>query len=108
MCIDRFGRRDDLLVSGIQLPVTNIVSDRPRKEEIVLRHDTHLPAQALDGHLLHVMAIHRHDPFLHVIEAADQIHNGRFAGSGRPHQCDGLSRSDAEIHVIQHLHLVII
>ena len=50
MCVDGLGSLYYLLVRGIKLSVTNIVLDCSRKQEIVLRHYTHLLSEALKRH----------------------------------------------------------
>ena len=50
MCVNGPGSLNNLLVRGIKLAVTDIVLDCSRKQEIVLRHNTHLLSEALKRH----------------------------------------------------------
>ena len=44
--MDSFGCPDNFFIRGVQLAVTDVIFDGAGKEEIVLRHNPHLGAQA--------------------------------------------------------------
>ena len=88
-------------VAGIGTPKADVVGDGPRKEEGVLGHEAHLLPQGALGDLAHVEAVDLYRALGHVVEAGNQVGDGGLARAGRPHQGDGLSRRDVEVHVVQ-------
>ena len=73
------------------------------ENKIILRHDTHLPPQTFDGNLREIVAIHRNNTVLNIIESADQIHDRRLACACRSDKRNRLSRLHYKTHVGKHL-----
>ena len=96
----RFGGGHDFLIRCIQLSVADVVPDGAGEQEIILGHDAHLPPQAFDGNLLHVMAVDVHMALLNVVKTAYEIDDGGFSGSGGAYKGDGLSGTNAKAHVV--------
>ena len=88
----------------------------PRKERRFLEDDADVGAQALDGHIAHVVAVDQDPTFGHVVEARQQIDDGRLATAGGAQQGnrlawfgherdatqDGIAASEvAERHIVE-------
>lgn len=58
------------------------------KNEIILRHNPHLAAQALDGYLRQIIPVNQYRSFFYIIETADQIDDGGLACTCRAYQCN--------------------
>ena len=100
MGIHRFGSSYDFIIRCVKLSIADVVPDGAGEQEVVLGHDAHLPPQAFDGNLLHVMAVDVHMALLNVVKTADQIDDGGFSGSGRSHQRDGFAGTDVKAHIV--------
>ena len=70
------GSLNNLLVRGIKLSVTDIVLDCSRKQEIVLRHYTHLLSEALKRHRLHIRVIDKHPAPGSIVKTAYKVDYG--------------------------------
>ena len=73
------------------------------ENEIILRHDTHLTSQTLDGNLRQIVAVHQNFSLFNVIKTADQIDDRCFSCSGRTDQCDRLTRLYRKADIGKHL-----
>ena len=96
----RLGSGDDLLISGFPVAVADIVHNGSGEDEAVLHHDAHLGTQGMDGVLGNVVAINENLPGIYIIEAADQVDNGRFAGSCGAYDGVGFTLLYLEINVV--------
>ena len=108
MCVNSFGRSNDFFSGGIELSVADIVADRSGEQEIVLRHNPHLLTEAFDRYLPDIVSINPYMAVLNIIEAADQIDNRCFTGTGRSDQRNCFARFDIETHIIQNLYIILI
>ena len=91
---------NDFLVSGIELTVGNVFTNRSGKEEVVLRHNTHLLAETFDAYGFYVMSINFNRALLNVIEAADEVDNGSFSRTGRTYQSNGFAQINMEADIL--------
>ena len=105
MGIDSLRRGDHLFLRCIHFTIQDVVTDSPMENKIILSHDAHLFAQTLDADLCQIVAIDQNFTLFNIIEAADQVYDGRLSGTGRSHQRNGLPRLNGEIHVLQNLRL---
>ena len=81
---------------------SNVAFHRVGKEENVLRRRADAIAQLLQLPLAHVAAVNGNAAAGHVVAAGEQLNQRRFAGTGRPHDGDGLPRLGGERYVGQH------
>src|SRR4030095_5512755 len=82
--LDLFGRR-------ARFPVGDIEADRVLEQEGLLAHDPDEGAERVPGHLAHVVPIDRDPTRRHVVEAQQELHESRLAGTGHAHECDLLA-----------------
>ena len=75
------------------------------KNEIILRHNPHLAAQALDGYLRQIIPVNQYRSFFYIIETADQIDDGGLACTCRAYQCNCFPRSNGKIDIGEHFGL---
>ena len=102
MRIDRFGGGPDLRRRGARPAVGDVLGDGPAEQERLLQDHRHLPPQAGACHAAHVVTVNPDGPAAHVVEARDQVGDGRLAGAGASDQSDGLAGGDVEADVAQH------
>lgn len=109
------GSRLDLFVCGLEPAEADVLPDGPLEEPGVLEHHREVLAQVVPADIAHIMPIDPKRPCVHIVEAQEQLHEGRLAGPGRPddrdgpafrHLCreamdDGLSRQIAEGDVVE-------
>ena len=100
MRMNGFGCPDDFLVGSIQLPVSDIISDRTGEQEVILCHDAHLTSQTLNGNILYIVTVNGDGSLLYVIKAADQIDDRCFSGACRPYKCNCFSRFDIKADIV--------
>ena len=62
----------------------------------MLRDEADLGPQRADFVAAHIDVINRHAAFLNIIEARDQIGEGRFAAAAHPDQRDHLARANRQ------------
>ena len=98
---DRVGRRLDLVVACIRSPERDVLAHGAREEESLLRHDPELAAQTARPEVPQVVAVDQHPATLRIVEARDQLREGRFAGARLTHQCQRLARRHLDRDVPQ-------
>ncbi len=108
VCIGQLRCRDDLLVRGIQLPVTDIVHNCSGEKMRVLQHDSKRPSQIRLLDLIDVDAVIPNLTILDIIEPIDQIGDGGLPRAGRTYESDLLSGRGKKFHVMQHDLLVVV
>ena len=81
MRADGFGSVDDVLVRCGQISITDVVHNGAGEDKAVLHHDAHLLPQGFQGHAGDVRAVDQDPAGVHIVEAADEIDDGRFAGA---------------------------
>ncbi len=92
----------DLGVGRFWARVADIAGHRARKEKWCLRHHADLPAETLQIERADVLAVEKNLAALELIEAGDQLAEGRLSGAGVPNQRDHLTRLDMQREVLQH------
>jgi len=90
------GRRDDFFFRGVELAVTDVVQDRAGEDEAVLQHNAHLAAQRLQLYARDIVSVNQNAAVRDIIEARDQVDDGRLAGTRRADQRDAFACLDVE------------
>ena len=98
---DRARRRLDLCGARVGPAERDVGADRAREQERLLRHDPQLRAQRREGHVADVVPVDQHAPGGRVVEARDELREGRLAGAGRADERDGLAGGDPQIDVVE-------
>ena len=106
VCLGRLRCGDDFVLSGVRAAVADVLPDRATEEDGLLKHNADLPAQRVEAHIAHIMAIQHHLSLTHVVEAGDQIDDGALARARRPEQRHGLPWLGDEADSLQHRLLV--
>ena len=115
ICTGQFGGGDALLIAGIQVAVTDILHNGAGKEVGVLQHDTQAAAKVRLLDLVDIDAVIADLAVVDIVEAVDQVGDGRLAGAGGADKGqllarfriqgdvvqDGLFRGVAEVDVIE-------
>ena len=91
-----------LVVGRVGPRERDVVAHGAREEERLLRHDAELAAERLDGHVAQVEAVDAHAPRGRVVEARDELGDGRLPRAGRPDERHRLAGVDVEVDVAQH------
>ena len=97
------GRRDALLVGRIQVAVADVVHHGAGEQVHVLQHDAQRAAQIGLADLVDVDAVVADFAVGDVIEAVDEVGDGRLAGTGGADKRDLLTRLGVYGHAVQHL-----
>ena len=87
--------------------IGDVLRHRAAEQVNVLLHDADGPAQAVQRHAAHVLAVNQDLAARHIIEAGDQVAQRRLAAAGRPDERDILARADVQINVAQDLVVVV-
>ena len=103
-----FGRGHDLLVGGVQLAVTNVLTHVAGENERVLQHDAHLSTQAVQRDGTYVVPVNRNRAFGDIVKTRQQVDNRGFARSCRADQRDGFARLHMQIDQIQNVAAVLL
>ena len=78
---------------------------RAGEQERLLRDDAELAAQRVDGDVAQVVAVDQHPTLGRVVEARDELGDGRLARAGRPDERrSSRRRAMCEVDVAQHRH----
>ena len=91
----------DLVHAGVRAPEADVVGDRAAEQERLLRHDAHLRAQRPRRHLAQVVAVDEHAPVGRVVEARDELGEGRLARAGGADERHRLARRHDERQVVE-------
>ena len=91
----------DLLGARAGPPEGDVLGDRAREQERLLRHDPHLRAQRAARDLAQVVAVDEHAARGRVVEARDELGHRRLAGAGRADERHGLARRDRQVDVLE-------
>ena len=91
----------DLLPGDLGPSVANVVDHAAGKEERNLGDDPQLPAIRCQIQRADVLAVDPELAALELIEAADQLDQGRFAGAGVPNQGQALAGRDVQLEVLE-------
>ena len=98
---DRPGRRLDLGVARVGPAEGDVVADRPREQERLLRHVAELVPVLGEVEVGQRHAVDQHPPGGGVVEPGDQLHDGRLAGAGLADEGHDLARADLEVDAPQ-------
>ncbi len=93
--------RSIVVAGGARPAVGDVVVDGVVEQHGILRHDADRFAQAVLGHVAHVLAVDRDPPGVHVVEAVDQARQRRLAGAAVTDHGDLLPRRHLEIERVQ-------
>ncbi len=105
--LDEFGGRSslgglpDLLVGGIRPAVGDVLGDRPREQEHVLRDIAHRAAQRVPVEVAHVPAVEQHLARPRVVEPQDEPQQRGLARPGGAHDRMRLPGGDDQVHPAQ-------
>ena len=67
-----FRRFHDLVIRGVRAAILDGLQDRPGEQKIVLRHDSNLFVERLDGGGVQVDSVHRDAALLRFVKAGEQ------------------------------------
>ncbi len=84
-------RRLDRRLIGLGAAVGDVVADRAVQERGVLGDDADRRAQALLAHVGDILAVDEDPAAFKIVEAQQQVDEGRFAGAGAAHEPDPLA-----------------
>ena len=99
---DGLGGLGDVLVSGIQPTVADVVSDRALEQERLLEHGPNLAMQAGLGYVAHVVPIDADRSFIYVVEAAQDLAHRALTCAGLADKGDHLARLCLEGDVLEY------
>nr|GEU28367.1 hypothetical protein [Tanacetum cinerariifolium] len=91
------GGRDDFFARRIRFAVRQIFRDGAEEQERLLQHQADLPAVVGYGQRADVHPVEHDGAFGHVVEAADQVDQRRFAGTGVTDQAHHFAGLDVEV-----------
>ena len=98
----QLGRRLDLFIGRVGTSVGDVLFERGGEEEDFLLYDRHLPTQRLQRPLADILIIERDPTCAHVVEARNEVDDGRLAAAGQSQQRDQFTGSGLEIDVAEH------
>ena len=98
--LGELGRGDDLLVGRIGPAIGDVLLDRAMQQRRVLRHDADIGAQRVLRDVGDVGAVDRDDAALAVVEAQQQVDDGRLAGARAADETDLLARTDVQVELV--------
>ncbi|MPM58258.1 hypothetical protein SDC9_105089 [bioreactor metagenome] len=101
MCLGDLGRCHHLRIAGIGFAPTNVFSDGARKKKGFLRHQSNLLTQGFESELLKQNAIQFDLALAGLIEAGDEVDQGRFTRPGSTNDAHRLTRLDFKRNIGQ-------
>ena len=101
----RAGRGLDLRVAGLRATQSNVVVERPGKQERFLKHDADVVAHRLSPQAADIMPIEQHRPNVRIVGAHQQAEQRAFAGATRPDDADAPTGFDFQANFVK-AHLV--
>src|SRR5437867_2577742 len=94
-------RLEHLFVTRLRTRISDIVANRSREQERLLRHDGDLPAQPVQRHVLHGHAVNQNPARCRSVEPQEQIDKSGLAAPAVPHKADNLTRRHIQVEVLQ-------
>ncbi len=91
-----------LLIRRGRPAVADVVGDGAVQQRGILGHHGDMGAQALLRRLGDVLAVDQDPPRLYLVEAQQDVDEGRLAGAGGADEAEALARRDVEIDAMQH------
>ena len=101
--VDGRRRPPDGLVRDGGVAEPDVLGDRAGKQIHVLQHEAEQPAQLVERHLADVDAVDQDAPAGDVVEAQQQVDEGRLPRPGRSHDADSFARPHLERHILEHV-----
>ena len=98
----------ELVVAGIGFAVAQVVTDRTVQQGGVLGHHADVGAQAFLSHRGDVLIVDQDASAFQVVQAQQQVDQGRLAGAGRADQTDFLARCNGDVQAADHAALLAI
>ena len=86
----------DGLVADLVLAVGDVVAHRVVEQEGLLGDDPDLPPEGHEADLTEVHAIDEDRPFRRIVEAGNEVHEGRLAGTAAPHESQHFAGPDRQ------------
>ncbi len=102
VCQGRTRGGDRIGQAGVGPAVNQVVVDRAAKQERLLEHDAHIPAEVALGQLTDVDSIEQYPSGVDIIEAADQVHECRLAAAAVTDNTDLFARPDDEVDLLEY------
>ena len=96
------GSGTHLLVGRVELAKADILRNGAAKQVRILQHNAERPAQAGLGDVLDVDAVVRDLAVIDLVEAVDEVGDGRLSGARRTHKGDLLPRFGKQVEVREH------
>ena len=106
--IDQPGGGHGLLPAGLRIGVAQVVHHRAREQVRLLQHIAQGGLQPQLAALPVIHAVDQDAPGSGLIKAAQQVHDGGFAGAGGADDGDGLARPDVQIKITEDLGAVLV
>ena len=103
--VRRLGGLDDLVLGRVEPAVGDVLADRPVEQPRVLEDHPEGRAQRVARHRPAVDAVDRDPAVVDLVEAHQQVHEGRLAGPGRTDDRHRLAGLDHEVQVLDERHL---
>ena len=92
----------DLGIGRLEAPVADVLADRVCEEDRLLRDHSDLLAQRADRHLPDIPAVHADLPSDRIVEAADEVHEGRLPRPRRADERGGLAIAELRRQAFEH------
>ena len=96
MGIRSVGGLDDSLIADLVFAVADVVAHRIVEQESFLGNDSNLPPERGQADLAEVHAVDEERPFCRVVEAGNEIDEGRLTGAAAPHKSQHLAGPDLQ------------
>lgn len=103
MDIGCLGSLDDFIRGHLPVvsSILDVVCNGPIKEDGFLGHDANLAAEPADVEVIDVVAVQGQHAGVRVVESLQQRDDRALATPTRPHESEGLSRTDADSKSLQ-------
>jgi hypothetical protein len=100
-CVGHLGRTPDLLLSGSQFVITNVISEGSVEEHGLLADHSEFATEVVHIEVFDVDAVDGDRPRLLIVEALQQLHDGGFSAARGTDKGDLLSWFDLDVHVLE-------
>src|SRR4029450_3036695 len=93
----------DLPPGGLRPAERDVLRDRAREQESLLRHDAELSPERRLGDRAEIVAVDRDPSRTGIVEAGEQLRDRRLSCARVADERDGRSRRNGEVEVVQHV-----
>ena len=100
--VGQAGGSDALFISGGQAAVADILHDRAGEQVGILQDDAQRGTQRILFDRLDIVAVVQDLALLDIVEAVDEVGDGRFARASGADKGDLLARAAIEVDIVQH------